>query len=107
MISRILSTIIVSMLFLNISNAQVKGKAPKGKAKADTTKAVVSQTVAPPSDEEIESKLYLESLSLNPTKDKAAWTKNDSLRKIYKAKRMKFYVKSKKCCILGVLLKIF
>ncbi len=98
MITRILSIIIVSLFFINTSNAQTKGKAPKGKAKAkaDTAKAVVSQTIAPPSDEEIESKLFLESLSLNPTKDKAAWKKNDSLRKIYKAKRMTFYVKSKK-----------
>jgi hypothetical protein len=85
-------------MVVNISHSQVKGKSPKGKATstADTAKPVVNQVVAPPTDEEIEANLYLESLTLNPTKNKAAWIKNDSLRKVYKAKRMKFYVRTKK-----------
>ncbi len=93
-----LLTVACCVMAVNLSQAQVKGKSPKGKATAtaDTTKPVVNQVVAPPTDEEIEAKLYTESLTLNPKKDKAAWLKNDSLRKVYKAKRLKFYVKTKK-----------
>lgn len=93
-----LLTVVSCVLAINYSQAQVKGKSPKGKTSAasDSIKPVVNQVVAPPSDEEIEANLYLESLSLNPTKNKAAWIKNDSLRKVYKAKRMKFYVRTKK-----------
>lgn len=92
-----MNKLLLSLFFISIfgfANAQGKSKT-KGKAVKKDSAVTAPVSVVPPSDEEIENKLNIEAMGLNPKTDFAAWKKNDSLRKIYKARRMSFYVRSK------------
>lgn len=92
-----MNKLLLTLLFIstiNFVNAQAKGKG-KGKSTKKDSVVAAPAYVTPPSDEEIERNLVIESMTLNPKTNFVSWKKNDSLRKVYKARRLSFYVRSK------------
>ena len=91
-----LKNILIAILFTTFVTAQTKTK------KTDKNKTTTTNTNTPavvvnePNDAEIEARLIAESLLPDFKKDKIKLRKNDSLRAIYKAKRLSFYVRTKK-----------
>ncbi len=92
-----LKHLLIAILFTAFATAQTKKvdkKIDKKSVKTSTLVPVV--VVAEPNDAEIEAKLIAEYLSPEYKQDKIKQRKNDSLRTIYKAKRLTFFVRTKK-----------